>query len=197
LEDRWTVEYDEEPDSLFASLTACISSKIKNWHIIRGDQSLRTLLVVPVSDLASKEQKKIIGSEIETRIIAVDKNTSRLIVILRRSEDVLTDESRETVAKAFPVSLLLTLGETDEIAFDLQTIKDALSKHGGPITKTVIWHLNNHGFFEEKRGQQERLLANLRELLGPGGDLIMQDIMNRTRKKPDETENDGRNNIPP
>jgi hypothetical protein len=197
LEDRWSIEYDEEPDSLFASLTACIGSRIENWHIVRGDQSLRKLLLAPFTDLASKEQKSLLGSEIETRIIAVDKRKSRLIVILRRSDDILTDESRETVAKAFPVNLLLTLGETDEIAFDLQTIKVALSKHGGPITKAVIWHLNNHGFFEEKRGQQERLLANLRELLGPGGDLIVQDIMNRTRKKPDETENDGRNNIPP
>jgi hypothetical protein len=60
-----------------------------------------------------------------------------------------------------------------------------------PITKTVIWHLNNRGFFKEKREQQEILLANLREIFGPGWDPIMSDITNPTRKKPDQSEDDG------
>ena len=118
----------------------------------------------------------------------MNKKTSRLIVILRRSDDVLKGESRETIAMTFPVNLLLSLGETNEMIFDLETVRDAVSKRGGPITKVVTWHLNNRGFFNEKRGQQERLLATLRELFGPDGDLVMQDITDRIRKKPGESD---------
>lgn len=191
MEDRWSIVYDKEPDLLFTLLTACIINKIKNWRIIKGDQTDRKLLLAPVSDMVSQVPVKITRSEIEARIVHVDKKTSRLIVILRRSEDVLKDESRVTIAKAFPVNLLLSLGETNEMNFDLQTIKDALAKHGGPITKTVTWHLNHRGFFKEIHGQQERLLAELRVLFGPSGDQIMQDIMDHLKNRTNESKDYG------
>lgn len=187
MEDRWSINFDKDPDSLFTSLIACIVTKIKNWRIIKGDQTGRKLLLVPVGDMVSQLPVKIIGSEIEVRIVHVDKKASRLIVILRRSQDVLKDESRETIAREYPVNLLLSLGETDEMNFDLQTVGDALSKHGGPIAKTVTWHLNNRGFFKEIHGQQERLAVELRELFGPPGELIIQDIMDQMRNKPKES----------
>ena len=184
MEDRWSIEFDKEPDLLFTLLTACILNKIKNWRIIKGDQTARTLLLAPVS--VSQVPVKIAGSEIEARIVHVDKKTSRLLVILRRSDDLLKDESGETIAKAFPVNLLLSLGETNEMIFDLQTIKNAVAKHGGPITKTVTWHLNHCGFFKEIHGQQERLLTELRVLFGPPGEQIMQDIMDHLKNRPNE-----------
>lgn len=187
LEDRWSVEYREEPDLIFVSLISCISTRITNWKIIEGDEARRMLVLVPDSNISTEEQMKIIGSEIEVRIVRLGKKLSRILVILRSSKDALKNESREITAKLYPINLLLTIGVTDDMVIDSQTLKDALLKHGGPITKTVMWHLNNRGFFEEKRGQQERLLANLREVFGPAGDLMMQDIMDRIRKKPSES----------
>jgi len=65
-----------------------------------------------------------------------------------------------------------------------QAIDDAISSLGGPIHKTISWHMNNRGVFADpKKIDISFFYDNLRELLGPGADMIMEDTWENLQKQ--------------
>ena len=58
-----------------------------------------------------------------------------------------------------------------------KTIDDAISSLGGPIHKTIVWHMNNRGIFGDAEKVDTSLFyQNLKELLGQGADMIMENL---------------------
>ena len=54
-----------------------------------------------------------------------------------------------------------------------KAIDVALESLGGPIHKTIIWHMNNRGLFSDPRNIDiESFYLNLKELVGPGADML-------------------------
>jgi len=61
-----------------------------------------------------------------------------------------------------------------------QAIDSALESLGGPIHKTILWHMNNRGIFSDlKKIDIESFYSNLQELVGPGADMIMEEAWQR------------------
>lgn len=64
-----------------------------------------------------------------------------------------------------------------------QAIDEAISSLGGPIHKTITWHMNNRGVFADpKKIDIKFFYDNLKELLGPGADMIVEDVWKMLRK---------------
>jgi hypothetical protein len=64
-----------------------------------------------------------------------------------------------------------------------QALDDTMHSLGGPIYKTITWHMNSKGLFSDS--QNIDLLAfyqNLKELVGPGADMIMEEAWQKIRK---------------
>jgi hypothetical protein len=55
-------------------------------------------------------------------------------------------------------------------------IDDTLRSLGTPIFKTITWHMNNRGVFFGEKLDMAFFHSNLRELIGPGADYIMEEI---------------------
>jgi hypothetical protein len=65
-----------------------------------------------------------------------------------------------------------------------QAIDEAISSLGGPIHKTINWHMNNRGVFADpKRINIKIFYDNLKELLGPGADMIMEETWEHLTKQ--------------
>jgi hypothetical protein len=65
-----------------------------------------------------------------------------------------------------------------------QAIDEAISSLGGPIHKTITWHMNNRGVFADpKKIDITFFYNNLKELLGPGADMIMEDTWDHLQKQ--------------
>lgn len=63
---------------------------------------------------------------------------------------------------------------------DREAIDNAISSLGGPIHKTIVWHTNNRGVFgDTDKIDIDFLYQNLRELLGPGADMIMGEFQHK------------------
>lgn len=75
-------------------------------------------------------------------------------------------------AAAFPDDMNIAPNTVDRKAFDY-----AISSLGGPIHKAIVWYMNNRGVFGDSRKVDTSLFyQNLKELLGPGADMIMGDL---------------------
>ena len=71
-------------------------------------------------------------------------------------------------AAAFPDDMNIAPNSVDRKAID-----NAISSLGGPIHKTIVWYMNNRGVFGDSRKVDTSLFyQNLKELLGPGADMI-------------------------
>lgn len=54
-------------------------------------------------------------------------------------------------------------------------IDDAISSLGDSIHKTILWHMNNRGVFADPNKMDIMFhYDNLRELVGPGADMLME-----------------------
>jgi hypothetical protein len=66
-------------------------------------------------------------------------------------------------------------GATETI--DRNGLDNMIGALGGPIHKTVIWHMNKLGVLrDDDRIDMNLLYQHLRELFGPGADMIMNDL---------------------
>jgi len=64
-----------------------------------------------------------------------------------------------------------------------KAIDDAISSLGGPIHKTITWHMNNRGVFSDPDKLDVNLFYdNLKELMGPGADMILEEAWQNVRK---------------
>lgn len=66
----------------------------------------------------------------------------------------------------------------------LRAIDEAISSLGGSIHKTITWHMNNRGVFADpKEIDITFFYHNLKELIGPGADMIMEDTWENLQRR--------------
>lgn len=55
---------------------------------------------------------------------------------------------------------------------------------GAPIYKTITWHMNSKGLFKDSQNiDLKAFYLYLKELVGPGADMIMEDAWQKLRKQ--------------
>ncbi|MGI0036729.1 MAG: hypothetical protein ACRD99_00035 [Nitrososphaera sp.] len=65
-----------------------------------------------------------------------------------------------------------------------QALDETIYSLGGPIHKTITWHMNNKGLFSDSQNIDLRsFYVNLKELVGPGADMIMEEAWQKLRKR--------------
>ena len=65
-----------------------------------------------------------------------------------------------------------------------QALDETIYSLGGPIYKTITWHMNNKGLFSDSQNIDLRAFyVNLKELVGPGADMIMEEAWQKLRKR--------------
>src|SRR5581483_11889073 len=67
-----------------------------------------------------------------------------------------------------------------------RAIDDSISALGGPISKTITWHMNKKGVFTDlKTWDIDNFSAELEDLVGPGAQMILEDAaLEFERKSP-------------
>jgi hypothetical protein len=64
-----------------------------------------------------------------------------------------------------------------------QSIEAAIESLGGPIHKTISWYMNSRGVFSDAQKVDINVFySNLRELVGPGADMIMEETWEHLQK---------------
>jgi hypothetical protein len=64
-----------------------------------------------------------------------------------------------------------------------QSIEAAIESLGGPIHKTITWYMNSRGVFSDPQKVDINFFySNLRELVGPGADMIMEETWEHLQK---------------
>jgi len=78
-------------------------------------------------------------------------------------------------------------GKKDKTAEQLvlrKVLDETISSLGGPISKTIMWQMSNKGVFSEStRIDIKDFYLNLKELVGPGADMIMEVTWKRLKKE--------------
>lgn len=65
-----------------------------------------------------------------------------------------------------------------------QALDETINSLGGPIYKTITWHMNSKGLFTDSQNLDlKAFYINLRELIGPGADMIMEDTWQWLKKR--------------
>lgn len=65
-----------------------------------------------------------------------------------------------------------------------QSIDAAIESLGGPIHKTITWYMNSRGVFSDpKKIDIQFYYSNLKDLLGPGADMIMEETWEQLQKR--------------
>ena len=87
-------------------------------------------------------------------------------------------------------------GTTDKTDADQMITRNVLLQTigslGGPVSKTIMWQMSNKGVFSEStRIDINAFYQNLKELVGPGADMIMQVTWQKL-----QSEYKGRNEVP-
>lgn len=64
-----------------------------------------------------------------------------------------------------------------------RSIDESIKSLGGPIAKTINWHMDKRGVFTDpKKIDIEVFSKNLEELVGPGAELILEETADRLEK---------------
>jgi len=65
-----------------------------------------------------------------------------------------------------------------------KALDETIYSLGAPIYKTITWHMNNRGFFTESKNiDVMAFYSNLKELVGPGADMIMEEAWHKLKKE--------------
>jgi len=65
-----------------------------------------------------------------------------------------------------------------------KALDETILSLGGPIHKTITWHMNNRGVFSEAaKIDISAFYSNLKELVGPGADMIMEEAWQKLKKR--------------
>ncbi|MGI0012652.1 MAG: hypothetical protein ACREBU_04300 [Nitrososphaera sp.] len=64
-----------------------------------------------------------------------------------------------------------------------KALDETIYSLGGPIYKTITWHMNNRGLLSDPRKiDLSAFYLNLRELIGPGADMIIEETWQKLKK---------------
>jgi hypothetical protein len=73
---------------------------------------------------------------------------------------------------------------TDNLVILRQAIDASIESLGGPIHKTITWYMNSKGVFSDPRKiDLDFFYSNLKELVGPGADLIIEETWQHLQKR--------------
>jgi hypothetical protein len=65
-----------------------------------------------------------------------------------------------------------------------EALDETMLSLGGPIYKTITWHMNSKGLFSDAKNiDLPAFYLNLKELVGPGADMIMEEAWQKLRKR--------------
>jgi hypothetical protein len=65
-----------------------------------------------------------------------------------------------------------------------KALDETIYSLGGPIHKTITWHMNNRGLLADPmRIDITAFYMNLKELVGPGADMIMEEAWQKLKKQ--------------
>jgi hypothetical protein len=65
-----------------------------------------------------------------------------------------------------------------------KALDETIRSLGGPISKTIMWHMNNRGVFSDSKDIDiKAFYSNLKELIGPGADMIMDEVWQKIKKE--------------
>lgn len=65
-----------------------------------------------------------------------------------------------------------------------QALDETMYSLGGPIYKTITWHMNSRGLFGDASSLDlKAFYLNLKELIGPGADMIMEEAWQKLKKQ--------------
>ena len=65
-----------------------------------------------------------------------------------------------------------------------QALDETMHSLGGPIYKTITWHMNSRGLFSDSQSiDLPAFYLNLKELVGPGADMIMEEAWQKLKKR--------------
>ena len=65
-----------------------------------------------------------------------------------------------------------------------KALDETMYSLGGPIYKTITWHMNSKGLFGDASNiDLVAFYASLKELIGPGADMIMEEAWQKLRKQ--------------
>jgi len=65
-----------------------------------------------------------------------------------------------------------------------KALDETIYSLGGPIHKTITWHMNNRGLLSDpKKIDISAFYINLKELVGPGADMIMEEAWQKLKKQ--------------
>jgi len=73
--------------------------------------------------------------------------------------------------------------DEQNIAMLRHAIDEAIESLGGPIHKTITWHMNNRGIFAGSSIDISSFYSNLKELVGPGAELIMEETWQNIQRE--------------
>lgn len=64
-----------------------------------------------------------------------------------------------------------------------KVLHETINSLGGPISKTIMWQMSNRGVFSEStRIDVMAFYGNLKELVGPGADMILDITWQKLKK---------------
>jgi hypothetical protein len=64
-----------------------------------------------------------------------------------------------------------------------QALDETIYSLGGPIYKTITWDMNNKGLFGDATNLDiKAIYLSLKELVGPGADMIMEEAWQKIKK---------------
>ena len=76
------------------------------------------------------------------------------------------------------------MGSNESQVILRQAIDSAMGSLCGPIHKTLTWYMDSRGVFSDpKKIDINFFYSNLRELLGPGADMIMEETWEQLQKR--------------
>jgi hypothetical protein len=65
-----------------------------------------------------------------------------------------------------------------------RALDDTIISLGGPIYKTITWHMNNRGVLSDPKSiDLSAFYSNLKELIGPGADMIIEETWQKVKKE--------------
>jgi len=74
--------------------------------------------------------------------------------------------------------------DADATVLVRRAIDSAIQSLGGPIHKTILWHMNNRGIFSDPtKIDISSFYSNLQELVGPGADMIMEEAWQKLKNQ--------------
>ncbi len=80
---------------------------------------------------------------------------------------------------------------TDQLVLR-KVLDETIRSLGGPISKTIMWQMSNRGVFSEStRIDIKAFYLNLKELVGPGADMIIEVTWQKLKR-----EYKGQDNLP-